>query len=81
MNTKKSRINFAIPLRRAEKNYYKNMLDKNKNNLSKIWKTLNLAINRKKKVKANCTFKYNNRTLSDNKEIASNFNNYFKKWL
>lgn len=36
-------------LRQSEKNYYNNILDKNKNNLSKLWKTLNTVINRKKK--------------------------------
>ena len=64
-------------LRRAEKTYYKNLLEKNKSNLSKMWKSLNLVINRKKKVQTNTTFKHNNKTISNNKEIASCFNNYF----
>ena len=37
-------------LRRAEKTYYKNLLEKNKSYLSKMWKSLNLVVNRKKKV-------------------------------
>ena len=34
-------------LRISEKNYYKQLLDNNKNNLSKLWKSLNLIISRK----------------------------------
>ena len=43
-----------------------------------MWKSLNLVINRKKKVQTNTTFKHNNKTISNNKEIASCFNNYFQ---
>jgi len=35
-------------IRNAEKLYYKTLLDRNKNNLAKQWKTLNSIINRKK---------------------------------
>ena len=34
--------------RSSEKSYYKSILDKNKNNLSKLWKTINTVINRTK---------------------------------
>ena len=40
-------------LRRAEKTYYKNLLEKNKHNLSKMWNSINLVINRKSPDKYN----------------------------
>jgi Skp family chaperone for outer membrane proteins len=64
-------------LRQTEKNYYKSLLDKDKNNLSKMWKTLNQVINWKKKTLQNTTFKHNNRIICNDDEIASHFNNFF----
>ena len=75
-NNKKNQL--CNSLRIAEKTYYKNLLEKNKHNLSKLWNSLYWVINRKKKVQTNTTFKHNNKTISNNKEIASCFNNYFQ---
>jgi hypothetical protein len=63
-------------IRRAEKDYYKSLLNKNKHNLTKMWKTLNFIIGRKK-TKLSTTFKHNNLTLTDNQQIATHFNKYF----
>ena len=57
-------------LRILEKNYYKQLLDNNKNNLSKLWKSLNVIISRKKKILNNTVFKHNNREITSNVEIA-----------
>jgi Skp family chaperone for outer membrane proteins len=64
-------------LRQAEKRYYKDLLDKNKSNLSRMWQTLNQVINRKKKIRENTTFKHNNREISSDADISNHFNQYF----
>jgi len=64
-------------LRVTERTYYKNLLDYNKNNLSKTWKTLNIIINRHKNVHNNITFDINGKQISDSKDIADKFNKYF----
>ena len=64
-------------LRSCEKTYYKNKLEQNKNNLSKLWKTLNTVINRKKISNKNVTFKHNNKEIVNNLDIANHFNKYY----
>ena len=53
-------------LRISEKKYYKQLLDNNKNNLSKLWKSLNVIISRNKKILNNTIFKHNNREITSN---------------
>ena len=64
-------------LRSSEKSYYKSILDKNKNNLSKLWKTINTVINRKKQPHKTVTFKHSNKEIVNNLDIANHFNNYY----
>ena len=64
-------------IRKAEKMYYKNLLDSNKHNMFKTWKTLNLVINRNKNKARTTSFKHNNILLTDNDKIVSQFNKYF----
>jgi hypothetical protein len=62
-------------LRTAEKNYYKYVMDKNKNDLSKLWSILNTVINRK--IKNDIKFKHNNMEISNDLEIANLFNKHY----
>ena len=62
-------------MRSSEKSYYKSILDKNKNNLSKLWKTINTVINRKAHKRV--TFKHSNKEIVNNLDIANHFNNYY----
>ncbi len=64
-------------LRNAERIYYKNKLETNKNNLTKLWRTLNEVISRKKHDNRSITFWHNNIDISDKYAIASLFNKYF----
>jgi hypothetical protein len=77
MNTKKIKNKLGNLLRQAEKRYYKDLLDKNKSNLSRMWQTLNQVINRKKKIRENTTFKHSNREISSEADISNHFNQYF----
>ena len=65
-------------IRNADKLYYKTLLDRNKNNLAKQWKTLNSIINRKKSEMNNIVFKHNNRSFSSPNEIVEQFSTYFQ---
>ena len=64
-------------IRNAEKEYYKKRLELYKNNLSKMWSTLNEVINRKKISKCKTIFRVNNTELKDPQEIADQFNKFF----
>jgi hypothetical protein len=64
-------------LRSSEKTYYKTILDQNKNNLSKLWQTLNTVISRKKQSNQNVVFKHNNKQFDKNLDIANYFNKYY----
>ena len=64
-------------LRYCEKNYYKSLLEANKNNLSKLWKTLNSVINKKKQTKCDIVFKCNNKEITNKEDIANHFNKYY----
>ena len=46
-------------------------------NLNKTWKTIRLIINKHKYVTKASTFVINNKQVTDPKEIADNFNNFF----
>ena len=74
---KKYKNKLTTLLRNAERSYYKNKLELNKNNLAKLWKTLNEVINRKKQEKRSVSFKHNNTEISDSNAIANHFNKFF----
>ena len=64
-------------LRSAEKSFNNSLLESSKHNMSKLWKSLNTIINRKKTIKKNTIFKHNGIEISDHAEIAEHFNKYF----
>ena len=74
---KKLRNRLANVLKTAERNYYKNKLETNKNNLRKVWDTLNLVINKKIRTKRCSTFKYEDSEIDNEEKIAQLFNKYF----
>ena len=63
-------------LRNAEILYYSNQFDLHKNDLAKSWKLLKTIIDKDLKSSLN-TFTINNRIVTDSREIANGFNNYF----
>ncbi len=64
-------------MRSSEKNHYKNLLTRNKNNLTKLWTTLNQVINKKKRKQIYTSFKYMNSEITKDMDIANYFNEYF----
>ena len=64
-------------LRNAEILYYSNQFDLHKNDLAKSWKLLKTIIGKDLKSSLNTTFTINNRIVTDSREIANGFNNYF----
>ena len=64
-------------IRQAKKDYYFSRFQKFKNDSRKIWNEINTLISRKKKTQSPKYFLINNAEITDNKEIAESFNNYF----
>ena len=64
-------------LKHYEKQYYKKLLEENKHNLAKTWKTLNYLIGKKKKLKIKSKFRHNNLEITDDKDISNHFNDYY----
>ena len=64
-------------LRKHEKEYYKKLLEINKNNMKKIWSIIKNVINNCKQSKANESFSYNNSIITDKNIISDKFNDYF----
>ena len=64
-------------LRKHEKEYYKKLLEINKNNMKKTWSIIKNVINNCKQSKANESFSYNNSIITDKKIISDKFNDYF----
>ena len=64
--------------RQGKKEYYNRYFNENKANMHNIWKGINEIVNIKTKVlNSPSTIKSNGKTISDPKEIATSFNNYF----
>lgn len=62
----------------SKKKYYDNQFKQNKDDLKKTWKIINEVINKSKnKDKLPKIFSNKDRLLSDRKEIADSFNDYF----
>ena len=74
---KKYRNKLTNILRQAEKQLYDNLFATHKDNLNETWKTIKLIINKHKNVAKASTFVINNKQVTDAKEIANNFNNFF----
>ena len=64
-------------LRQHEKEYYKKLLEIDKNNMKKTWSIIIFFINNCKQSKANESFSYNNSIITDKKIISDKFNDYF----
>ena len=64
-------------MRITERNYYHNLLQENQSNLKKTWKVLKDIIGRKKSNLFPKKFLVGHREVTDKKQIASGFNNYF----
>jgi hypothetical protein len=64
-------------IRKAEKDYYLQILDKHKKNSKKTWETLKNVINAKRKSIKEHNFEHNGTKISDPKIIAERFNNFF----
>ena len=64
-------------LRNAEIAYYSNQFNLHKNYLAKSWKILKTIIGTNSKASINTTFTINDKLVTDSKEIANGFNNYF----
>jgi hypothetical protein len=64
-------------LRKSEKNYYFQKLDNVKGNLAKTWKILNTITSRSRNNYSIDEIVYNNSIISDPKQIANKFNNFF----
>ena len=64
-------------LRSAERKHYQDLLNEHRCNIKKLWQIIKAVIN-KRKHKAVCTkFKCNDITITDGKDIANRFNNFF----
>ena len=64
-------------LRNAEFLYYSNQFNLHKNDLAKSWTLLKTIIGKDLKSSLNTTFTINNRIVTDSREIANGYNNYF----
>ena len=64
-------------LRNAEIAYYSNQFNLHKNDLAKSWKILKTSIGTNSKASINTTFTITDKLVTDSKEIANGFNNYF----
>ena len=73
---KKYRNKLNCTLRLAKKNYFSNLLEKEKNNMRNTWKVINSII-RPKTIKHTEKFTLGNKTMTCPKQIATEFNRYF----
>ena len=64
-------------LKVAEKMYYKEKLEGNKNNLVNMWKVLKTIVNKKKCYGNQSEFKIEDKVINDPKEIVNRMNNFF----
>ena len=64
-------------LRSAERQYYQDLLQNNKNNMKKSWSIMKNIINKKKSSTIPQYFMHNNRKIIDQVEISTHFNDFF----
>lgn len=73
--------NHRIILRRlifqAKQSYWENRFFAVRNNIKDTWRLINIAIKSKSKLESPNCFKINNEIITDNGEIANEFNNFF----
>ena len=63
--------------RKAEKDYYDNLFNENKNDIVKSWKIIRNIINSKKNSHINETFHIENKDVNDKEIIANKFNEFY----
>ena len=71
----RNRLNFTLKL--AKRNYFTNLLEKEKNNMRNTWKVLNSIIRPKNYKKCSEKFVSNNEIYTCPDQIATKFNQYF----
>ena len=72
------RNNLVELIKKSKNNYYKYFFESNKLNLKNVWKGINSIINNKSKNSPSPTCIIdNNKTITDPKQIANSFNNFF----
>ena len=64
-------------LKQEEKLYYQSQILANKNDLKKVWTIIKHVINKRRNAKTSDKFIQNNKIITDPKEIANGFNDYF----
>ena len=64
-------------LRCQERDYYENLINQNKHNLSKTWSVISTVINNKKSITKCSKFTHNNRYITNDNEIDNHFNKFF----
>jgi hypothetical protein len=76
-NYKNYKSNLNRVLRYLERNYYQDLLIKNKVNLKKSWQVIKMIINKNKNSTRNTEFRINNKVICDENIIANSFNKFF----
>lgn len=71
----RNRLNQII--RTAKINYYHYKFEEQKNNIKETWKLIKTLLNKQKSSSETSRFIYNNTIITDKKEIADKFNEYF----
>ena len=64
-------------MKHEERKYYENLIINNRNDLRKTWNVIKEVINKSKSDRQIKQFKHNNSVVTDNREIASHFNDFF----
>ena len=77
LNYKAFRNKLTAVLRTAERNYFENILQENKNNLKNSWRIIKDVINKNKKSNITSKFLINNQTTTNKSDIANGFNSFF----
>jgi hypothetical protein len=77
MHYKKYRNVLNWTLRKAERQYYLNFIETNKNNSKKTWGIIKQIINKRQSSSYPEYFVINNKEISNNSDIANSFNKFF----
>ena len=74
----RNKLNYLI--KQEEKSYYQNLILINKSNLTKTWRIIKEVINKHKPSRQIKQFMHNGKIITDKKEIATCFNDFFCKY-
>ena len=74
---KSFRNSLSKRIHKAEKMYYKNLIEEHKGNVKKIWQITKFILNRNKRTPLQTKFKYNEDIISDGDLVVEHFNNFF----